>query len=93
MELRTALFIVGMIVIVFIAFVSFHRSQQKPYKLPRHLHRHGRDGDEVDPLFEPRQGPIASRRADLLGQPLVAQSRRAGITCAPSNRTGDQGAG
>jgi FtsZ-interacting cell division protein ZipA len=51
MELRTALFIIGMIVIVFIAFVSFHRSQQKPYKLPRHLHRHGRDGDEVDPLF------------------------------------------
>ena len=39
MELRTALFIIGMVVIVFIAFISFHRSQQKPYKLPRNMHK------------------------------------------------------
>jgi cell division protein ZipA len=64
MELRTALFIIGMIVIAFIAFISFHRSQQKPYKLPRNLHRYGRnDNDEVDPLFEPRKGPQTPRAA------------------------------
>lgn len=63
MELRTALFILGMVVIVIIAFVSFHRSQQKPYRLPRRLHRKNKGGnDEVDPLFEPRQGPIAYKK-------------------------------
>ena len=62
MELRTALFIIGMIVIAFIAFISFHRSQQKPYKLPRNLHRYSRtNNDEVDPLFEPRKGPESLR--------------------------------
>jgi len=65
MELRTALFLLGMIVIVIIAFVSFHRSQQKPYKLPRRLHRKNKGGnDEVDPLFEPRQGPLAYKQRD-----------------------------
>ena len=58
MELRTALFILGMVVIAFIAFISFHRAQQKPYKLPRNMHRFSRNSsDEVDPLFEPRKGP------------------------------------
>jgi FtsZ-interacting cell division protein ZipA len=62
MELRTALFIIGMLVIAFIAFVSFHRSHDKPYKLPRKMHRFGRNDDnEVDPLFEPRQGPLTAR--------------------------------
>jgi len=66
MELRTALFIIGMVVIVFIAFISFHRSQQKPYKLPRNIHKYGRSsGDEVDPLFEPRKGPESSARPVL----------------------------
>lgn len=85
MELRTALFIIGMVVIVFIAFISFHRSQQKPYKLPRNIHKYGRSsGDEVDPLFEPRKGPESSARpvlkvkkepvienADEIGQPAT----------------------
>ena len=66
MELRTALFLLGMVVIVIIAFVSFHRSQQKPYKLPRKLHRNSVSADdEVDPLFEPRQGPLASKKSRL----------------------------
>lgn len=66
MELRTALFIIGMVVIVFIAFISFHRSQQKPYKLPRNIHKYGRSSsDEVDPLFEPRKGPESSARPVL----------------------------
>ncbi len=61
MELRTALFLIGIIVIVFIAFISFYRSQQQTYKLPKKIHRFGRkNDDEVDPLFEPRQGPLAS---------------------------------
>ncbi len=65
MELRTALFLLGMIVIVIIAFVSFHRSQQKPYKLPRRLHRRNKgENSEVDPLFEPRQGPLSYKQAD-----------------------------
>lgn len=63
MELRTALFIIGMVVIVFIAFISFYRSQQKPYRLPRNIHKYSRNsGDEVDPLFEPRKGPESSAR-------------------------------
>jgi len=66
MELRTALFIIGMIVIAFIAFISFHRAQQQTYKLPKKMHRFGRkNDDEVDPLFEPRQGPLATPKASL----------------------------
>jgi len=69
MELRTALFIIGMVVIVFIAFISFHRSQQKPYKLPRKISRYtGSGGDEVDPLFEPRKGPVSSTRSASLAR-------------------------
>ena len=74
MELRTALFIIGMVVIVFIAFISFHRSQQKPYKLPRNIHKYGRSsGDEVDPLFEPRKGPELSARpvAKVKKEPVI----------------------
>jgi len=66
MELRTALFIIGMIVIAFIAFISFHRAQKQTYKLPKKMHRFGRkNDDEVDPLFEPRQGPLATPKASL----------------------------
>ena len=69
MELRTALFIIGMVVIVFIAFISFYRSQQKPYKLPRKISRYtGSGGDEVDPLFEPRKGPVSSTRSASLAR-------------------------
>ena len=66
MELRTALFIIGMIVIAFIAFISFHRAQQQTYKLPKKMQRFARkNDDEVDPLFEPRQGPLATPKASL----------------------------
>jgi len=66
MELRTALFLIGMIVIVFIAFISFNRSRQQTYKLPKRMHRFGRkNDDEVDPLFEPRQGPLATPESSI----------------------------
>jgi len=66
MELRTALFLIGILVIVFIAFISFYRSQQQTYKLPKKKHRFGRKNDnEVDPLFEPRQGPLATSDSSL----------------------------
>ena len=74
MELRTALFIIGMVVIVFIAFISFYRSQQKPYKLPRNIPKYkGNRGDEVDPLFEPRKGPepSASPVMKVKKEPLI----------------------
>ena len=74
MELRTALFIIGMVVIVFIAFISFYRSQQKPYKLPRNIPKYkGNRGDEVDPLFEPRKGPepSASPLVKVKKEPLI----------------------
>lgn len=78
MELRTALFIIGMLVIAFIAFVSFHRSHDKPYKLPRKMHRFSRNDDnEVDPLFEPRQGPISDhstvRKSTANSEEVIAE--------------------
>ena len=58
MELRTALFIIGLLVILFIAYVSFYRSQQQTYKLPKKMRRFSRnDENAIDPLFEPRKGP------------------------------------
>ncbi len=66
MELRTALFLIGMIVIVFIAFVSFYRSQQQTYKLPKKMQRFGRKTEnEIDPLFEPRQGPLLAKKSTI----------------------------
>lgn len=66
MELRTALFLIGMIVIVIIAFISYHRSRQQTYKLPKKMHRFGhKNDDEVDPLFEPRQGPLITPKSSL----------------------------
>lgn len=64
MELRTALFLIGMVVIIFIAFISFYRSQQQTYKLPKKMHRFSRKSDDgVDPLFEPRQGPLSTPKS------------------------------
>ncbi|MEA1890270.1 MAG: cell division protein ZipA C-terminal FtsZ-binding domain-containing protein [Pseudomonadota bacterium] len=77
MELRTALFIIGMLVIVFIAFISFHRSQQQSYKLPKKMHRFGRkNDDEVDPLFEPRQGPLTAPKplSNEKREPRIAEA-------------------
>ena len=66
MELRSALFVIGLIIVVVIAVITYRKAHSKPYSLKG---RSGRDeflldpkGDEVDPLFAP--GASASR-ADM----------------------------
>jgi FtsZ-interacting cell division protein ZipA len=75
MELRTALFIIGVIVVALIAFISYYRAQQQPYKLPRKMRRFSRHEDDgVDPLFEPRKGPAGMQQPvdDVPGDTSVA---------------------
>lgn len=66
MELRSALFIIGLVVIVIIAVITYRKAHSKPFSLKD---RSGKDDfllnpriDEVDPLFAP--GASASR-ADI----------------------------
>jgi FtsZ-interacting cell division protein ZipA len=62
MDLRSALFIVGLIIVVIIAVFTYRKAHSKPFSLKK---RSGRDefllgpDDDVDPLFAP--GASASR--------------------------------
>lgn len=63
MDLRSALFIIGLVIIVIIAVLTYRKAHSKPFSLK---HRSGRDEfqlgpdqDDIDPLFAP--GASASR--------------------------------